>query len=99
MVRSFTSLRSDSMALDYTLAIATDASPLAVAAIAVPGVDVREEPEFPGLFTADTYDSLGFGFASRIARGWWVSGMDDGGIPWEWAPEVYVSIGLRMSKD
>jgi hypothetical protein len=87
------------MAIDYRLAIATDASPVAVAAVALPRVEVDEVADRPGLFAADTRGSLGFGVAIRTARNGWVGGIDDHGAEWEWARDVYALVGFRMVKD
>jgi hypothetical protein len=85
------------MAIDYHLAIATGASPVAVAALALPDLAVYEAPGLPGLFTADTPDSLGFGVALRAATDGWVSGLIDDGSALDWTPEAYISFGFRMS--
>jgi hypothetical protein len=87
------------MAIDYYLAIATDASPVAIAAIALPDLSVHEAADFPGLFTTDTRASHGFGIALRTARNEWVSCVNDDGGEWEWAPDVYASVSFRMAKD
>jgi hypothetical protein len=88
-----------SVAIDYYLAIATDASPVAIAAIALPDLAVHEAADLPGVFTTDTRASHGFGVVLRTARNQWVSGVSDDGGEWEWAPDVYASVSFRMAKN